>query len=215
MFGPYLLDFAAQHPDLVMDLRLTNGTPDLVEEGIDLAFQLGPLPDGRHVARKLWPVRYALCASLPFVKRYPDVMKLTHPRQLTTLPCILTPPLESWHFERDGEGDITFVPEIIGAKIEDLALGAVAAGRGLGLGYLPESLVAGRSSDAFVSLNLGGWRPRARDLFAVYPRSRQLSPKVRAAIDHAVAGRDWYKQPREETGSMTGRRGRAAMALQG
>jgi LysR family transcriptional regulator, transcriptional activator AphB len=194
MFGPYLLEFAAAHPDLVMDLRLTDTTPDLVEEGIDLAFQFGPLRDGRYLARKLWPVRYMLCASSHFIDRHLEVLELTHPRELTRFPCVLTPPLDVWAFERGGDGATTFAPQVLAATIDDLALGAVAVRRGVGLGYLPESLALGNSAEPVIEVGLGGWRPRARELFAVYPASRQLSAKVRAAIDHAVAGLDWYKR---------------------
>ncbi|WP_184707634.1 LysR family transcriptional regulator [Rhizobium lusitanum] len=190
LFGPYLLEFAAAHRDLVMDLRLTNGTPDLLEDDIDLAFQFGPLRDSRLIARKLWPVRYVLCVS---AKLAPSADALRHPDQLADLPCVVTPPLDHWLFERGGE-KANITPQTRGATIEDLALGAVAVRRGLGFGYLPESLVIDASSNGLVTVDLNGWQPVARDLFAVYPATRQLSSKVRAAVEHAVAGRDWYKR---------------------
>jgi LysR family transcriptional regulator, transcriptional activator AphB len=194
MFGPYLLEFAVAHPDLVMDLRLTNARPDLVEEGIDLSFQFGPLRDGRYLARKLWPVRYVLCASSQFLEQRPEVLRFTDPNELAPYPCVLTPPIDTWEFER-GDDQTTFTPQVLHATIDDLALGSVAVRRGVGLGYLPEGLALGPSTEALFEVPLGGWRPKARELFAVYPATRQLSAKVRAAIDHAVAGLDWYKRP--------------------
>lgn len=191
MFGPYLLEFAAMHPELVLDLRLTNTVPDLIEDGIDLAFQFGPLPDSPNKARKLWPVRYILCASRSFMSRHPEATDLDHPVQLANIACVVAPSLATWSFERDGE-TIDFTPRIRGATIEDLALAAIAVQRGLGIGFMPESLFLREQAD-LQALTLGGWSPRARDLFAIYPATRQLSPKVRAAIDHAVAGLGWYK----------------------
>lgn len=188
-FGPYLLGFAAAHPDLVMDLRLTNATPDLVEEGIDVAFQLGPLRDGRYVARRLWPVPYVLCASRELVARRPALQQMTHPRQLTAQPCVLTPPIQVWRFEQSDDSEFTFTPKTLGATVDDLALGAVAVRRGLGVGYLPYGLVSGELGQALVALDIADWCPQSRELFAVYPASRQLSPKVRAAIDFALAAR--------------------------
>ncbi|BDP43848.1 hypothetical protein DAETH_38170 (plasmid) [Deinococcus aetherius] len=41
---PLLPDFAALYPDLALDLVLTDGAPDLVEERIDVALRLGPPP---------------------------------------------------------------------------------------------------------------------------------------------------------------------------
>ncbi|WP_170182039.1 LysR family transcriptional regulator [Phreatobacter stygius] len=188
-FGPSLLEFAAGHPDLVMDLRFTNAEPDLVEEGIDLAFQLGPLRDGRHVARKLWPVPYRLCASHDFIAGRPDLAGLKHPRELAGHPAVLTPPMLAWSFDHGDGREFALTPKISGATVDDLVIATAAVRRGLGLGFLPEALVAGDLGHALVEIEIGDWRPTTREFFAVYPASRQLSPKVRAAIDHALTGR--------------------------
>lgn len=186
-FGPQLLAFAAQHPKLQLDLRLTNAAPDLVEEGVDVAFQLTPLPDGRHVARRLWEVAYVLCASRALVQARPALAGMTHPRHLAGEPCVLTPPIGAWLFERpDGAERLAFTPRVLGAVVDDLGLGAAAVRQGLGVGYLPRGLIA---DEDFVELGIDGWRPQPRELYALYPASRQLSPKVRAVIDHALAAR--------------------------
>jgi DNA-binding transcriptional LysR family regulator len=183
-FAPSLLDFAARHPELQLDLQFTNAAPDLVEDGVDLSFQLGPLRDGRHVARKLWSLPYVLGASAALLERRPELRALTQPRDLLDHPCVVTPPMRSWSFVRDGE-EQSITPRVLGATISDMNLAKEAVRRGLGIGYLPATLLP----DDFVAIELGGWTPVVRDFFAVYPSSRQLSPKVRAAIDHAVAGR--------------------------
>ncbi|GIL38168.1 LysR family transcriptional regulator [Roseiterribacter gracilis] len=188
-FAPSLLEFAARHPELVLDLHFTNAAPDLVEEGVDLAFQLGPLRDGRHVARKLWAIPHVLCASPALLAQRPALLQLTHPRQLADHPCVVTPPMKVWSFERDKD-EVSLTPRTLGATISDMALAEKAVRQGLGLGYLPSTLVDGALKDGtLVRIELDGWTPDTRDFFAVYPASRQLSPKVRAAIDHAVAGR--------------------------
>lgn len=190
LFAPYMLDFAAKHPDLTIDLRLTNGTPDLIEDGIDLAFQLSPLPEGRHIARRLWPVPYGIYASHDFTARHPDSLSLNHPRDLARLPCVLTPPIAAWSFSRTDGGDgISFTPRRLGATLDDLSLGAAAVRRGLGIGYLPRGMMsAAVKAGQSVELTMNGWQTAGRELFALYPASRQLSPKVRAAIDFAIAG---------------------------
>jgi len=189
MFGTWLLDFAAGHPELVLDLRLTNAEPDLVEEGIDLSFQVGPLRDQRHVARRLWPVTYVLCAARTFVEARPGLADAVHPRDLAEHPCVITPPLTTWRFQRAGREDFTMAPRLVAATSDDWRVGTAAVTRGMGIGYLPDALVEGALSGELVEIDLDGWRPRSRELFAVYPASRQLSPKVRAAIEHALKGR--------------------------
>lgn len=186
-FAPQLLDFAAAHPDLVMDLRLTNGVPDLIEEGVDVAFQLAPLPDGRHVARKLWAAPYGVFASRAFLQRWPEVASLDHPRRLLRLPAVVTPPIHGWRFVHAGGETFTFTPRALGASVDDLSLGALAVRGGLGVGYLPKGL-ASRFPE-LIALTFGDWRVADRELYALYPAARQLSPKVRAVIDHALAAR--------------------------
>lgn len=192
LFAPYMLDFAARHPDLAVDLRLTNGLPDLIEDGIDLAFQLSPLPEGRHIARRLWPVPYGLYASRDFTTRHPAALALAHPRDLAHLPCILTPPIASWSFSpADGktDGSVAFSPRRPAATLDDLSLAAAGVKRGLGIGYLPRGMMsAAVGAGDVVELTMNGWQTTGRELFALYPASRQLSPKVRAAIDFAIAG---------------------------
>jgi DNA-binding transcriptional LysR family regulator len=118
MLGPCLLKFAQAYLDMTLDLRIINTTPDLVEDGIDLAFQIGPLRDGRYKARKLWPVPYMLCASRDLVEGRPDLLKMTHPSQLTAQPCVLTPPMRTWMFERQDGSEFSFTPKTVGASIE-------------------------------------------------------------------------------------------------
>jgi DNA-binding transcriptional LysR family regulator len=72
---------------------------------------------------------------------------------------------------------------------DDWRVGTSAVRMGMGIGYLPDVLVEADLGEDLVALDLEGWRPAPRDLYAVYPASRQLSPKVRAVIDFALSGR--------------------------
>lgn len=193
MFGAWLLEFAAAHPELALDLRLTNGEPDLVEEGIDLSFQVGPLRDQRHIARRLWSFRYILCVRRQFLETYPGLRDIRHPRELVQFPCVVTPPLNTWRFFHPEEGETALAPRTVITSTDDWAVGAAAVKRGMGIGYLPDALVGEAIGTELVEINIANWRPIERELFAVYPASRQLSPKVRAAIDFALKGRDIHK----------------------
>lgn len=188
-FGPWLLDFAALHSSLRLELVLTNSLLDLVEDSIDLAFRLGPLGESSLVARKLWQVSYVLCASKEFIERAPLSLHLDHPNRLASQPCVVTPPVVPWLFHDETGAVFSFVPRgEIGASVNDLPLGVAAVRRGLGIGYLPRDLI--RAEPGLVEVPLDGWKVQPRGLFAVYPPSRQLSPKVRAAIDFILERRE-------------------------
>lgn len=184
---PFLLGFAERHSELVLDLRLTNAEPDLVEEGIDIAFQLGPLAESSLIARKLWSVRSFVCASPALIDRHPGLMTIDHPSALKDFPCVTLVPGSSWMFEKDGRR-LAFNPSPTGASTNEIGLAAEAIRRGLGIGYVPEGVVHGRLGQDFIALPLGGWAPLDRDLHALYPAARQFNPKVRALIDYVLAG---------------------------
>src|SRR3984893_6121605 len=67
-FGGYFLssaifDFLATYPKTKVELRLTDDKLNLVENGIDLSFRTGILPDSTLIARKLGSTHRILCAS--------------------------------------------------------------------------------------------------------------------------------------------------------
>src|SRR4051794_27478613 len=61
--GPVAAAFAAEHPDVVVQLSLTDHVVDLVESGIDCAVRVGPVADAQLVARRLADNRRVVCAT--------------------------------------------------------------------------------------------------------------------------------------------------------
>jgi DNA-binding transcriptional LysR family regulator len=68
--GPALADYLARYPEVVVDATLDDRFVDLVQEGFDLALRVGALKDSSLIARRLAPVRFALCAAPGYVKQY-------------------------------------------------------------------------------------------------------------------------------------------------
>lgn len=61
--APHLHDFVKQHPDLNVDLELSDELVDIIAGQYDLAIRVGELKDSRLIARRLAPVRRVLCAA--------------------------------------------------------------------------------------------------------------------------------------------------------
>src|SRR5262245_13474196 len=81
--------YAAQYPDVSLELILTNRVVDLVEEGVDLAIRWGgALKDSSLIARRFIETRSALWASPKYMKRFG---KLSHPRDLTNAAFMTHP----------------------------------------------------------------------------------------------------------------------------
>jgi len=171
--------FVTDHPDLDVELVLTDRHLDLIAEGIDVALRIGLLADSSHVARMLSPCRHVICASPDYVERHGA---LTHVDQLASRFCIIdTNQPSTWWFEGpDGETRV----RPTGRYTVNSAHGACdAALAGLGVAYLP-TFVAGPH------LTQGTLLPQLLDhatlelkLYALFPENRYLSAGVRAFID--------------------------------
>ena len=70
-FGDHLVDAIADvmnaHPDLTVDLRLSNRVVDMVEEGVDVGIRIAQSLDGRYVARPLARARLSVYASKEYL----------------------------------------------------------------------------------------------------------------------------------------------------
>ncbi|SEE35232.1 DNA-binding transcriptional regulator, LysR family [Pseudomonas costantinii] len=60
---PLITAFLREHPDVEIDLHLTDRFVDLVEEGYEVAFRIGPLATTSLTARPLAPYRLVVCAA--------------------------------------------------------------------------------------------------------------------------------------------------------
>ncbi len=66
---PRLPDFLDQHPNLRVDLVMTDHFQDLIEEAIDVAIRFGPLRDSTMTARKLGVSERLVAASPAYLEK--------------------------------------------------------------------------------------------------------------------------------------------------
>ena len=178
ILAPELPRFLEKHPEMRVDVDLTDRRIDLIREKFDLALRIGNLRDSTLIARKLAPVRAVVCASPAYLERVGTPQTL---EELSEHECLsYRPSPDTWNFtlERSVEARGRLNIDNGDALLQ-------AALSGAGITYLPtflvsEELRAGRLVPLFVDDSF----PREGGLWAVYPASRHLSPKVRAFIDH-------------------------------
>src|SRR5271156_5018608 len=83
---PILDAFLAEHPEVTIDLDLTDGYVDLVGQGYDFAIRYGELADSTLRVKRLANNRRVVCASPGYLKKRGQP---THPDDLTHHECIL------------------------------------------------------------------------------------------------------------------------------
>jgi DNA-binding transcriptional LysR family regulator len=199
--APALPEFLTRYPDVAVELTMNDRFVDLVDEGFDVAVRIGKLDDSSLVARRLAPMRRAVCAAPAYLQKRGTPMS---PDDLKAHECLCYTNLglsQEWRFVRpDGRPWPVEVHGRLHANNGD-ALRAAAL-RGFGLAVLPSFLVGGDvRSGALVSL-LEPFMPQDSAVYAVYPHARHLSPKVRAFVDFVAErfGPDPYWDRQATTG---------------
>ncbi len=180
--APLVTRFMEKHPQLRVDIELSNTTLDLLQEGMDLAIRLGRLQDSRLVATRLAPRRMYLCASPSYLERYGRPHSLS---ELNRHNCLVGSS-DTWLLQQNGR---EFSQRVhgnwrcnSGQAVLDAAL------NGMGLCQLPDYYVLEHlQSGALVSL-LEPHQPPNTAVWALYPQQRHLSPKVRNLVDYLKQG---------------------------
>lgn len=177
-----LPDFMARYPEVELDVSMTDRFVDLVDEGFDLAVRIAALQDSSLIARRLAPIRLAVCASPDYLKAHGTPQT---PQDLRAHHCIINSNLASaheWKFVSEDGKPLTVKVESKIAINNGDAMRLAALG-GLGLTILP-TFIVGRDLQAGTLVSvLSAYVPQRLGLHVVYPHARHLSPKVRAFVD--------------------------------
>lgn len=188
----WLPRFMASHPELKIDLVCNDRYVDLIDEGFDVALRLArELPDSTLMAKKLASTATLLVASPAYLKQHGTP---STPQDLTRHNCLiytLMPKPDEWVFATPhGERLAITVRGSLQANT-GMAL-RLAALTGAGIASTASFIVHEDLARGDLVQVLPDYPLRARELYAVYPHNRHLSPKVRAFIDFAS---EIYRHP--------------------
>ncbi|MCH1995228.1 LysR family transcriptional regulator [Achromobacter xylosoxidans] len=184
--APIVSEFALHHPQVEVQLDVTDRPIDLVESGVDLGIRFGALPDQRLVARRVLSNRRFLCAAPRYLARHGTPASL---RDLAHHQCIIHRQNEDaygvWRFTRDGRAETVKVHGALSSNDGDIVLNWALDGHGILVRSewdLAKYLESGRLRVVLPEFIL----PSA-DLFVYYPSKRDLSARTRAFIDFLMA----------------------------
>lgn len=176
--APHLPAFLKEHPELTIDLELSDAYVDLVADGFDLAVRIGELENSSLVAKRLAPSHRVLCASPAHLEAF------GRPRSLADLARhpLLAHNTDQWRLEGPGGPVTVRVDGPLRTNSSEVVREAVIAGLGIALRSTwdvgPE-LRAG-TLERVLPDHAGS---RSVGVFAVYPSRRHLARKVRVFID--------------------------------
>lgn len=189
MFGrmhvlPTVTRFLEVYPDVAVGLVMTDRVTHFLEDQVDVALRIGPLPDSSLVATRLGEVRHVICASPAYLAANgapatPDDLARHRVVSFQTVSV-----LGSWTFEKDGAEIPASFRSRLSVNTIDAALDAAIAGAGLvrAVSYqIADHVRAGR-----LAVVLADFEPGPRPVHLVYDGQNRLPLKLRAFVDFAV-----------------------------
>lgn len=178
---PRLPEFLALHPNLRLEIVISDARQDLIAEGIDLTFRLGALADSNLRARHLATAMRLIVAAPRYLAQAPPI---AHPGDLARHTMIVGPgitaPLLSL---RKGESQVQIAAEgriTCGANEGVTAL----AKAGLGLTVSSHWGISQELAEGALVQVLPDWSLPSVPLHAVFPPGRSPSAAARLCADH-------------------------------
>jgi len=182
----WLPGFLALYPKLQVDLVCNDRMVDLIEEGFDVALRLArALPDSTLVARRLAASKVLLVASPDYLRAHGTPAA---PQDLARHNCLVytaAARASEWTLVDAGGAEHTVAVRGTLQANTNVALRAAAVA-GVGIANAAAFIVRDELARGALVELLPGYTLKPRELYALYPQNRHLSPKVRAFVDYAA-----------------------------
>jgi DNA-binding transcriptional LysR family regulator len=151
-----------------------------VQEGIDVALRMGPMPDSSLTARKIGASPRAVMGTAAY---FEQSGKPTIPGELALHQAVVYPNIgatDVWAFRRDGSEVAVTVKSRLRITAAEGVRAAILAGAGLTIAS--EWMFVPELADGTVQRALTEWELPPIDLWAVYPAGRAATAKARTFV---------------------------------
>ncbi len=182
---PAVTSFLAVHPEVSIELALSDRNLDLIDDQLDVAVRIGELADSALVARKVGEVRQMTVASPTYIARagVPEIPADLVRHQIVQATGRSAVP--DWRYQgASGQEIVVRLAPRFSVSDVDAALMAVRDGHGIArpLSYqVADDLAAGRLVQV-----LAAFEPPPAPVHLVTPSARLMPARVRAFLDHAA-----------------------------
>ena len=187
---PLLPKFYERHPEIQLELELSEDATPLIPKRMDVGIRVGALSDAAFVARPLGPIRLLLCASPSYLKAHGTPKNLDALKAHDALMLQITGREQSQPFilqtRTDGARSMQLLPMPGRFICNDFRSLMQACVDGLGIAQLPQTMAlpalkSGQLKTLLPEHQIEGWQ-----LFIHYPSRKQLPMRVRAFVDFCI-----------------------------
>ena len=184
LLEPLIASFCQAYPEIELEIAASKELIDLAAEGFDAGIRLGQFVEADMVAIPLTPpFRLIVVGSPAYFAGRSRPMNTDDLRQHACLRWRRSNgALALWSFNDDGRAIEIAVSGPLIAHDFPTMLGAAV--EGIGLAQLPEPMVAEGLRAGSLEHVLEPFAPLIPGVFLYYPGRRQITPKLRAFIDH-------------------------------
>ena len=176
---PKLLEL---HPNIKLDVRLSDGVRNLIDDGIDLAIRLSPVHDPDSVVKRIAMTKLVCVGTRHYFARHgmPTV-----PADLAEHNCLIYGDMTEWPFQGPNGMFTVHVQGNLSSNSVETILAGVRAGVGIGM-FNRVSLVGDLQHPDIVTI-LDEFVSSSRDISLIWPRRRFIPARVRAVTDFFAA----------------------------
>lgn len=183
---PVVADFLATYPKINIRLLLSDWNLHLLNDHVDIAARIGPLPDSRMVATRIGSMRMVICASPKLLAGH-GIPKT--PRGLDTLPCVnfdFLSPASTWSFRlKNAKGNID-VPIRPRLSVSTAEAAVWAASQGVGVTRVLHYQCADEVRRGLLQIILSDYEVETLPVHLIHSERGALPFKMRVFLDFAV-----------------------------
>jgi DNA-binding transcriptional LysR family regulator len=185
-FGNYSLSsminrFVLEHSELRVELDLLSYMPNLIESDYDAAICVGDFSGSGCNTRLLGEYKMSVCASPSYFAKYGEPES---PNDLGSYNCLVSKKsnaVDVWIFEQNNKQTRVKVSGSLSSNSSQALKNAALDG--LGVVMLPEYTVRSEIKAGSLKSVFSAFCPSKIDLYAVFPESKSISPKLRVLLD--------------------------------
>jgi LysR family transcriptional regulator AphB len=181
LLQPMWSGFIKAHPDIKLELILSNSVESMLSSGADIALRIGPLESSMLYQKRLGSLKTILVATPEYLASSGEPQNID---ELEPHRLIGTNTLAKWNMINTETNSKQEIRPRFSTLVNDVKLATQLVCDDLGISLLPTSEVEHLVIEGTLVQVLASWQGPKRDLYTVWPSGKLLSAKAQCLRDY-------------------------------